>query len=68
MRKIKPPIRELISDSTADFLGEIAAAEYTTKVVVNLLTKTTHSIDEIAAILEVPGTFCKGSQEKVKNK
>jgi len=68
MRKIKPPIRELISDSTADILGEIAAAEYTTKVAVNLLTKTTHSIDDIATILEVPVPFVKEVKKRLRIK
>lgn len=68
MRKITPPIRKLISNDTVDILGELSAAHITTKVAVNLLTKTTYSVDKIAALLEVPVDFVKEVKKRLKIK
>lgn len=68
MRKITPPTRKLISNNTGNILGEFVAADYATKVAMNLLTKTSHSIEDIAALAEVPVDFVMEVKKRLKTK
>lgn len=51
-----------------DILKELYVEERVREVVKNLLTKTTHSVTEIAALAEVPLDFVKEVKKGLKKK
>jgi hypothetical protein len=53
---------------TMDILTELYVEDKNRVFVKNLLTKTTHSIDEIAALAEVPVDFVKEVKKKLRKK
>ncbi|GGA97569.1 hypothetical protein [Puia dinghuensis] len=52
--------------NTMDILSEIYAEEKTWAIVKNLLTKTTHTMEEIAALAEVPVDFVKEVRKSLR--
>lgn len=54
--------------NTMDILSEMYAEKKTLVVVKNLLTKTTHSIEEIAALADVSIDFVKEVKKKLRKK
>jgi hypothetical protein len=55
-------------NKTMDILSEMYAEKKTSTIVKNLLTKTTHSIEEIAALADVPVDFVKQVKKKLRSK
>jgi hypothetical protein len=53
---------------TMDILTELYVEDKNRVFVKNLLTKTTHAIDEIAALAELPVDFVKEVKKKLRKK